>query len=262
MVILEFLPVFLLVFVRMSAFILAAPVFSTRGVPNTFKIGLAFFLSLIAVFAVNMTVDPAEPIAFDGRYVLLILKEVLVGLSLGFIAMMLIYAVQIAGGLIDMQIGFAIANVIDPQTGMHSPLTGNFKFILAILLLLSLDGHHMLIKGIITSYYAVPVDVMWQQLDTGSIARFAVNVFVYMFSSAFMMAAPVVGSLFLVDVALGIMARTVPQMNIFVVGLPLKIFVSFAVLFVALPGYFYILKRLFEEMYRSMAQLMKLLGGS
>ncbi len=259
----DYVPIFLLVLVRMSAFFFAAPVFSTRGIPASFKIGLAFFLSLITVFAVGITTESAGELVFNGTYILLLLKEFFVGLSLGFVAAMLLYAVQVAGGFIDMQIGFAIANVIDPQTGMHSPITGNFKFIFALLFLLSVNGHHLLIEGVIASYRAIPIDFMlWYEVDPGRVAQYMVHVFLLMFTSAFMMAAPIIGSIFLVDVALGIIARTVPQMNMFVVGLPIKIFTSFVMMLVVLPGFFYLLRNLFDDMYRSMGQLMRILGGA
>lgn len=256
----EQLPFFYLVLIRMSSFFLTAPVFTNQGVPAVYKIGVGFFLSLLTFSVVGAETGTVSP-PLDGLYIMLVLKEAIVGLVLGFIAKLLLYAVQVAGGFIDIQVGFAIANVIDPQTGAQSPLTGNFKYILAILFLLSLNGHHMLIKGILTSYEAIPVGVMWEHLNTGSVAQLFVDTFVYMFTSAFMMAIPIVGSLFLVDVALGIIARTVPQMNVFIIGLPLKIAVSFAVMLIVLPGYFYLLKLLFAQMYKSMAELMKLLGG-
>src|SRR5699024_5168254 len=162
-------------------------------------------------------------------------KEILVGLFIGLIAYIILSAVQVAGGFIDFQMGFAIANVVDPQTGAQSPLIGQYFYITALLFLLSADGHHLLIDGIFFSYEFIPLDT-YISFENESIVNFIIDTFNYMFLIAFQMSIPIVGCLFLVDVALGIIARTVPQLNVFVVGLPLKIFVSFVAIF-----YFFVL---------------------
>src|SRR5690625_3223424 len=106
------IPMFLLVFARILAFFMTLPLFSYRTIPTMYKIGFSFFLSLVMLTSMESTV-----IAFDSLYIFLLLKEVLVGLSIGLIAYIILSAVQIAGGFIDFQMGFAVANVIDPQTG-------------------------------------------------------------------------------------------------------------------------------------------------
>ena len=95
----------------------------------------------------------------NGDYILLIMKEVIIGLFIGLIAYIIMSAIQIAGGFIDFQMGFAIANVIDPQTGAQSPLIGQFLNTLALLLLLSIEWHHLLLDGIFYSYQFIPMDL-------------------------------------------------------------------------------------------------------
>lgn len=249
-------PVFLLIFVRIAAFFVAAPLFSYRNIPVMNKIAIAGALAFFAGFAIER-----PEIAIDGTFVLLVLKEAIVGLGIGLIAMMMLYAVQVAGGFIDLQMGFAIANVVDPQTGAQSPLLGQFFYIFALLFLLAVDGHHMLLDGIFNSYHLIPVDQLFFPFSDGQAAKHVTASFVKMFIIAFQMAVPVVASLFLVDIALGIIARTVPQVNVFVVGLPLKIFVSFVVLLISFPVIFAIVNYLFKEMFYAMRTLMKLAGG-
>ena len=87
-------------------------------------------------------------LVIDGTYMLLILKEVIIGLVIGLVAYMIMSAIQIAGGFIDFQMGFAIANVIDPQTGAQSPLTGQYLYTISLLFLLVTNGHHLLLDGI------------------------------------------------------------------------------------------------------------------
>src|SRR5690625_5240541 len=199
-------------------------------------------------------------IAFDDMYLLLLVKEAIVGLLIGLIAYIILSAVQIAGGFIDFQMGFAIANVVDPQTGAQSPLIGQYFYIIALLFLLSVNGHHLLIDGIYFSYDFIPMHE-WISMQDGSIPRYVIEMFNKMFLIAFQMAIPLVGCLFLVDVSLGIIARTVPQLNVFVVGLPIKIFVSFAVLLFFLSFYMMLAKALFETMFFAMRYLMSILGG-
>jgi flagellar biosynthetic protein FliR len=249
-------PLFLLVFVRLTVFFAVAPILMNRNLPAQFKIGLAFFLALISLpIAGTSTV-----ITIDGLYLILLLKEMLVGLCLGFVASLVLYAVQIAGIFIDLQIGFAMASVFDPQTGVTSPLTGKFKYVLAMIFLLSLNGHHYLIEGILRSYDWIPVDQLSPAFTDGRVSTFIVETFSNTFTMAFLIAAPLVGALFLVDVALGIVAKTVPQMNVFVVGLPLKIMTNFMILVIVIPTFFYVLQKLFKNMVTSIQAIIRILG--
>ena len=250
---------FLLVLVRITAFMATAPVFSSRGIPNHFKLGLSFFVSLVifpTLYIGNMEV------IFNINFFILILIETMVGLILGWLAQMIFSAIQIAGAFIDMQIGFAIANVIDPQTGIQSPLMGNFKYTFAILLFLTVNGHHLFLDGLINSYQFISIDSNWLgKLSETSTTVFIMSVFSKMFLIAFKIAAPIVGSLFIADIALGIVARTVPQLNVFVIGLPLKILLHFAILLMITPTLFYMFNEVFREMFISMRQFMELMGN-
>lgn len=256
--IIEMLPYFLLIFIRITSFFLIAPVFAMKGVPNQFKIGMGFFIALIAV----STLGTEEPVVLDVYYTLLILKELAVGLALGFTAALLLYAVQIAGAFIDFQMGFAIASVMDPQTGTQVPIIGHFKYILALLFLLTVDGHHMMLDGVMQSLQQFPVELNTFAFEIGDLSSFISALFIQMFMIALQMALPIVGALFLVDVALGILAKTVPQLNIFAVGFPVKIFVGFILLLLTMPIFFFLLQILFEKIMISMAQLIRLLGGA
>jgi flagellar biosynthetic protein FliR len=256
--IIEMYPYLLLIFVRLTSFFIIAPIFSMKGVPNQFKVGFASFIALVA--ATNLPVD--EPLLLDSFYILLIIKEVGVGLALGFTAALLLYAVQVAGAFIDFQMGFSIASVMDPQTGTQVPIIGHFKYILALLFLLTVNGHHLLLDGVMQSFQTFPVDSISFSTKIEDVAHFFTRLFVEMFMIALQIALPIVGALFLVDVALGILAKTVPQLNIFAVGLPLKIFVGFIMLFLTMPIFFYVLQILFEKILISMSQLIRLLGGA
>ncbi|WP_432359316.1 flagellar biosynthetic protein FliR [Sporosarcina sp. UB5] len=247
---------YLLILTRVTAFIVTVPLFSYRAIPTTQRIIFAALLAWMMVYTID-----APALEINGLYILLIIKEATTGLFIGIVAYIVMSAIQIAGGFIDFQMGFAIANVIDPQTGAQSPLLGQFFNALAILLLLTLNGHHMLLDGIFYSYRFIPIDLLWPAFGEGRLIEFVIRTFATMFAIAFQMAIPIVATLFLVDLALGITARTVPQLNIFVVGFPIKIGVSFLVLVTMFTVMIAMMRKLFEVMMSAMRDLMIILGG-
>ena len=251
------IPAFLLIFIRVTSFFLMIPILSYRTIPTTFKVGLGFFLSLIMFW--GMDVPTFE---IDDAYYLLIIKEAFVGILIGFSANMLFSAIQMAGGLMDFQLGFAIANVIDPQTGAQSPLTGQYLTVTALFFLLATNGHHLLLDGIFYSYQFIPLDQPWIHFGDGNLMEYLVKTFALMFSLAFQMSIPVVASIFLVDVGLGIVARTVPQLNIFVVGVPIKIIAGLIILFIVMGVLMGAVSQLFSTILTMMRDLMNIIGGT
>ncbi|WP_085523963.1 flagellar biosynthetic protein FliR [Tuberibacillus sp. Marseille-P3662] len=256
MALIDTFPVFLLVLVRLASFLMVAPLFSYHTVPGRFKLALAAVLAIL----MTLTIQP-DITVINHNFLMLVLKETMVGLSLGFIAAMIVYSVQVAGIFIDLQMGFAFASIVDPQTGNRIPLTGRFLYVLILLFLLAVNAHHMLLNGIFYSFELIPVDQVGIAVESGELARFVVQVFVKMFLIAFQIALPIVGCIFLVDVALGVIARTVPQVNVFVVGLPLKILVSMMVLLIVIPIYVSVFRYIFELMTQIMKNFMMLLGS-
>ncbi len=258
MSILNEFPAFLLILVRLTSVFVVLPIFSYRTIPAAVKLGLALILS----FIVATVLVHKQPIQFNELYVLLISKEVLVGLTIGFVSGLIVYAIQFAGAFIDIQIGFAIANTINPENGATSPITGQFLYTLAILFFLGINAHHMLLNGVLYSFSLVPINQLSIHLMDGTTVHFVVTVFLQMVAISFQMALPIVGSLFLVDVALGLVARTVPQINIFVVGLPLKIVVGFILLIFIFPILFIMFRSISDSMTQIMVEYMKYLGGN
>ena len=180
----ELLPnisILLLILVRVSAFFVSVPLFSYRTIPQQVRIVLAIALAWMMYYTFNM-----DPIEINGEYLLLILKEAVVGLTLGLAAAMVMSAVQIAGGFIDFQIGFAMANIIDPQTGAQSPLMGQFLNFLSLLVLLAINGHHLLLDGIFYSYQFLPMDQFFPNFGKeATVYTFSYLYSYYLFSSSF-----------------------------------------------------------------------------
>lgn len=251
-------PGFLLVIFRISSFFFSSPIFSFRGVPTQFKIGIAFFISLVTFMGLEWN----EPIAINGSYFVSVIKEILIGLVLGFTASLFFTIVQVAGSFVDLQMGFMMANLIDPATGAQSPVMSNMKFFIATLLFLALNGHHYLIKALIESYDWVPLsNEFFVTIANGQVAMFLINSFSTMFVLAFQMIAPLIVVLFLVDACMGILARTAPQFNLFVIGLPIKLLIGLVVLLMMIPGLLYLFQNVFTTLINALGELISIVSN-
>ncbi len=218
----------LLVLVRVSAMLMLVPIFSQTQVPQLVRFGLGLLLALVIV----RVVPPMAPLGSLGELTVAILAQVFIGLVFGFVAFLLFTGIQFAGEIIDVQIGFAVVNIVNPLTSQNVTVIGEFQLALATLLYLAADAHHALIAGIAGSFNLVPLPfVATPELVAGDVMRF----FAQALFIVFQIAAPVAIALFLVNVMLGLMARVAPQMNVFVVGFPIQITVGLIMLIVALP---------------------------
>ena len=255
--ILNYFPAFLLIFCRITAFFVTAPIFSSRNIPVLFKIGLSAFVTLLTTSVIELT-----PLVVDGQFILAIARETLIGLLLGFIAYLFFTVVQIAGSFTDMQIGFSMANIINPMTGTQSPVLGNMYYMIGMLLFLSANGHHMFMRGILDSYRWLPLgNETFARLQEGNLTEFLIRSLSEAFGLALQLSAPLVVALFLVDVGLGILARVAPQFNIFVIGIPIKIIVGLLLLSLFVAGFPTLFRELFAIMLREMENLLRLLAG-
>jgi len=249
--------VLLLIFVRVSAFFVTIPLFSYKTIPSQLKIVLAFVLSWMMYYTFSI-----EAFTINGDYLLLVLKEAIVGLVLGLVVYIVFSAVQIAGGFIDFQMGFAMANIVDPQTGAQSPLMGQFFNFLLLLVFLAINGHHLVLDGIFYSYQFMPIDQFFPKFGDAESIEYIMKLFVAVFAIAFQMSAPIIATLFLVTLALGITGKTVPQLNIFVVGFPIKIAVGFILLVTMMGVMVEVMVKVIEMGIMGMRNLMIVLGGS
>ena len=162
-----------------------------------------------------------------------------------------------AGQLIDMQVGFGMINVFDPQYGQQVPLIGNFKFLMALVVFLALQGHHVIITGLAENFRIVPLGV---QLHLDNAAAMMVDAVANMFVLSLRIALPVMGTVLMTDVALGILARIMPQMNVFVVGITGKLVVGMFMLYLILPFYVSFLEVGFEGIFRDFSRMFEILA--
>jgi len=242
-----------LVFIRTSAILLSAPLFGSRDVPLQLKAGLSVILAM-AVFPV---VGFQEVYLADVSSLLsAMVGEILIGVIIGFTARLIFAAVQFAGQLVGFQMGFAIVNVIDPQTSAQVSIVAQLQNVLTILIFLAVNAHYWFILAIVKSFALVPP---LNFCFTSPLMETIVGLSCDMFAIAAKIAAPIMAVLLFTSVALGLIARTVPQMNIFIVGFPLKIAIGLLGLGFSLPLFSYMLKNLFRSMGDDIIILMKLM---
>lgn len=244
--------IFLLVLVRMAGLFLMSPVFGRQNVPAYLKLGLSLFLSYM-VFSNRFLTVEIELWSFY-EFGFLVFREVLVGFVMGFITTLVFSAIWTAGQLIDTQIGFGIVNAIDPQSNLQVPMIGNFMNILALLIFFILDGHHTLVKLIFNSYDLIPLG---KATITEESTTLAMRLFANSFVLSLKIALPIVAITFLSEVAFGILVRTVPQMNIFIIGIPVKIFIGLIAILVFIPVYISSLNGIFDGMFNDIGKALR-----
>jgi flagellar biosynthesis protein FliR len=257
--IMQVFPAFLLVFCRVTSFFIVAPIFSTRTFPTMIKLGLAFFVSLI----VFLTIGFDTKVTADATYILAIIREIFAGLIIGYTSYLFFTVVQTSGALMDMQMGFGIANIVDPITGVSAPILGNLKYMLMILVFMSINGHHYLLMAIMDSYKWLPLDnKLFQVYYGGHVTEFLTRTFADTFLLALQISAPIVVAMFLTDFGLALLARTAPQYNVFVIGIPIKILIGLSMLILLLPGFSALFQIVFDHMFQALEKLFVLLKSS
>lgn len=240
----------LLVFIRTSTMLFVFPVFSAGQIPIMVRIGLAGFISFVLYRALPL----AAPIGDMGGLVAAVVSQIVIGLIVGFVAYLVFMGVQFAGEIVDIQIGFAVANIISPQTQQQVTVIGELELTLATLVFLISNSHLLMLQGIGGSFNLVPLPYV--NLDP-SVAGNVVIFLEQAFLVVFQIAAPAAVSLFVVNIALGLMARVAPQMNVFVVGFPLQIGVGLLMLAVSVPLLVAVAPNLFIDTAHHMDTVMR-----
>lgn len=249
--------IFFIVLVRVSGIFIIAPFFGRRNIPNIFKMGFSLLMTIIIVNSIQFDKFNIDESLIS--YTAIILKEFFVGLFLGYVAFLVFSAIYLAGQLIDMQIGFGIVNVLDPMSNIQVPITSNFYILLGTLILLVMDGHHLMIKGVYESFKILPPG----NINFGNaLMNEVLLMFGNMFVIAVKIAAPVTCAILLTDVALGVISRAIPQLNIFIVGMPLKILIGIFVILVTISFFVVISKDLIDTIGIEMLKVMKILKGN
>lgn len=247
---------YLLVLLRMAGFIGTSPVVSARVWPIPVKVGLAAFLALVVAPSVT---GPAPDVSTQtGMFVATALQETLTGMLLGWIVAVGFSALNLAGQVFDLQIGFASAILFDPQQAEAEGLTATLLSALFTLYFLGLNGLDGLLLVLMGSYRQVGLGEFhlytntWQVL--GSLLDLVMQVSIEI-------TAPLLAALVLTNVTLAFLSRAVPQMNVFVVGLPAQLLVGLVVFALAMPSVVYLFGKLFAMVFTQMTGVLQWLGG-
>lgn len=248
----ETILIFVLILTRISGMFISAPLFSSAQIPQMIKVIMCVTISIVMfpIIFKNTTSVPTDLIMFS----LAAVKELAAGLLIGFAALIIFTSIQLAGEYVSHLMGLSIANVVDPVTQMHIPVLGQFYYILALLTFLFIDGHHWLIAAVQTSYFAVPIGFDFPNVST--VLQKIVLLSSQMYLIALMLVAPILGVLFVTEVALGFMAKIMPRMNIFVVGLPLKIYVGLTLVITVMPMTKVFIDNVFRTLFFNLYKLM------
>lgn len=242
---------FLIILVRISAFMLSAPFFNQKTIPYRVKAGLSFFISMVVFNTIEYV-----PLAYTSTvgFMGLVIKEAAIGVSLGFMANICIQILDFSGRLIDTEIGFSMVNVLNPITNVQTSVTGTLYTYLVMLVMLVSDMHYFVLSAILDTFEFIPIEggKLPPELYL-LVVKFIKEYFII----AFRIVLPVFASILVVNIVLGILAKIAPQMNMFVIGMQLKVFVGLIILFLAIGMLPSITEFIFCEMKYMLSDMIK-----
>lgn len=248
---LEFWWPFLLIFVRIAAFVFAIPLFGWQGIPIMVRVFFSF------VFALLLTMHwegQLEVPLTDLELFLVLGRQVLTGLALGYLVYIFLASFLMAGQFMDHKAGLMMAGSFDPLFGGQVTLMGQFYYFMAVVLYLTVNGHHILFISLRESFELIPLTAPFA---VGEVFWHYARTFGFVFLLAFQIAAPVVVVLWLLDFALGFLSRTVPQIHVFIVGLPLKVALVLFVFMLILPLMGRVMRDVFDLLARDLILVMR-----
>jgi len=233
---------------RVLGVIATAPIFSHNAIPGRIKLGIGIVFTLI----IMPTLPPLpqfEIFSFEGLLVLI--QQLVIGLAIGFSMRLVVAAVDLAGQLIGMSMGLGFATFYDHQSQGQSAAINQFLILLTLLIFLSLDGHLMIVTAMANSFISMPIAVGGGGINPMKVALWGETIF----SAGLLLALPVVVALLITNMALGILTRTAPQLNLFGIGFPVTLSVGFVVLALALPSMLKPIESIIEQGLSNMHQI-------
>jgi flagellar biosynthetic protein FliR len=247
--------VLMLIMTRVLAFLIFLPVLSGNTIPLQFRIFFAFVMSM-AIYSSGIVTSATFNDTPSG-FIMLILAEVITGAVMGYILYFVFTIILFAGHFIDFCMGFSMVNVMDPVQQIQVPVMGNILFMSICALLVVTGGLHLFVETFFHSFRLIPIGTAFV-LGNAPLAHFMVYSFAGFVVLAVQIALPIVGTLLIIDVCLGIMVKAVPQMNVFVVGMPLKVLVGLMLVFsVMIPSLGNIYDSLFNIALENMASIIE-----
>ena len=230
----NFFQIYLLIMVRFMAILMVAPLFSSNVIPNTIKIGLSF-VATAAIFPLIADTSIKAAPTFVG-YFLTLLNEALIGILMSII----FAAYQVMANFFEIQIGFGVSETVDPISQVNVPVLGQLQSLVAILIFIAINGQNWVIRTLYYSFEVLPVlSAASKSVFTSSFQGVIDRMIYYMsslFSVALSLALPIMLTLFLLSISLGLLAKAAPQMNILMLGFPMQIAVGVIAYYILIPA--------------------------
>lgn len=237
-------------FVRLLALIATAPLFTEKGIDSKVKIGLAFLCTMLV--APHLTVESTPIFSVPGVW--LLIKQILIGIALGF-TMQLAFAVfRLAGEIIGLQMGLSFATFFDPSSGANTSVLSRFFNVFAMLLFLVFDGHLWLISLLADSFHLIPIN---QELINSNIFLSIAQTGGLIFINGLMLALPLITFLLIINISLGVLNRMAPQLSVFVIGFPVTLTVGILTIGLLMPLFAPFSEHVFSEFFDVIAMLIK-----
>ncbi len=225
---------------RILAMIASSPILGNRQVTKRVKIGLSVLLTII----VAPTIGDMPVVAIgSAQGLLIIIQQIIIGIAMGFTMRLIFTAVEMAGELIGLQIGLGFASFYDPINATHSIVIAQWLGVIMILAFLSMNGHLLMLAALVESFHTLPIGNMMSDKAIYGVASWGASIFAY----ALQISLPVLAALLITNIALGILTRAAPQLNLFAVGFPLTLAIGFFVLALSMPYAVPLLDRLMQE---------------
>lgn len=243
---------FLAILVRIMGAMAFAPIFGNMNVTMRVRIWISVAISFIIY-----SIYPYEPLGYTTTigFTIVLLKELVVGLSIGFMSNISLTIISMAGEFIDRELGFSMVSNFDQTFNTQTTITAQFYSMLIMIIMLCMNLHYFIITALGDSFALIPVG--GAKLDSGLIYDSVLEYMVNYFLIAFRICLPVLIATMLLNVVLGILAKTAPQMSMFVIGIQLKIFGGFAILMVTLPFLGNITRYIYEQMQDIVTNLLR-----
>ncbi len=245
----------LMIFLRVTGALFTAPFFSNSSMPVLARLLLSLVLSYIIFLTADKDSFNVELtlgwLAING------MKEMIIGLIIGFTLQLAFHAISYAGMLIGFDMALSMANVFNPASEMNNSVIGQFIYTMALLIFLLINGHHYIISAAVFSFTVVPIGKF---VITGDLLELLIKYSASVFVIAVKIAAPITVSFFLINVASGVIARVVPQMQVFFVVLPIKIGLGLFLLMAAVPVYIYAMKNILRGFEQNLFEIIKVMG--
>lgn len=244
---------FILVMLRISAFFVSSQILLPKPTPNIVKV--IFIVSISYVITPLVSLEGIEGVLENNMmFILVCINEVFTGLIFGFVTYMCFEAIKFGGALIDFQAGLSMMSMFDPTTGSNAALVEKIYSYLALTIVFVFDGHHIVLKAIINTFNTIPLGK--NVIGQNSISSF-MEVFINFFEIGFRIALPIILVLLLTDIVLGIVSRTVPQLNVMILGMPVKLLITLALLIGMFPVTLKLIQYAFEQLPGAFRNLYK-----